>query len=126
VEVPADWRVVNVWDGRPAEIVEWSGERWVSVQSELPDPNAVFVALPRRIRLREDEGAWVASVEEEGTLRLVGMDTERRPLYGDGVPAREGLRFAPGDAPANVDGYVMVQYLREGVVRDVVVVHTGR
>ena len=128
VEVPADWRVVNVWDGRPAELVERDGERWVSVRSELPDPSAVFVAMPRRIAIRADAGSWAATVSEpgEGTLRLAGMDTERRPLYGESVPASQGLRFAPGDAAVNVDGYVMVQYLREGVVRDVAVVQTGR
>ena len=128
VEVPADWRVVNVWDGRPAELVERDGERWVSVESELPDPSAVFVAMPRRIAIREDGRSWTATVSEagEGTLRLAGMDTERRPLYRKSVPASQALRFALGDAPANVDGYVMVQYLREGVVRDVAVVKTGR
>jgi hypothetical protein len=128
VEVPADWRVVNVWDGRPAEIVEEDGQRWVSVRSELPDPSAVFVAMPRRITIREEEGSWTATVPdpEDGTLRLVGMDTERRPLYGEAVPASRGLGFVPGDIPANVDGYVMVQHLQEGVVTDVAVVRTHR
>jgi len=128
VEVPADWRVVNVWDGLPAEIIEWEGERWVSVRSELPDPSAVFVAMPRQITIREEAGSWRATVPGpgEGTLRLAGMDTERRPLYGESVPASGGLRIGPGDVPANVDGYVMVQYLREGDVTDVAVVRTSR
>jgi len=38
------------------------------------------------------------------------------------VPVSQGLQIAPDQIVSNVNGYIMVQYLIEGVVKDVKVI----
>ena len=124
VDLPNGWHLVNVWDGLPIRIIEKDNKRWAFADIELPDPTCVFVAMPEHILVQKDQEAWNVKVPDhtEGYLKLVGMDTERRPVYDKEVPVAEGLRIDSGEIEANVNGYVMVQYLTEGVVRDVKVI----
>lgn len=71
--------------------------------------------------MQKKTDGWKVSVENksEGQLRLVGMDTERRPIYDKMVPVAEGLSITPDQIIANVNGYIMVQYIIKGVVKDV-------
>jgi hypothetical protein len=126
VEIPDSWHLVNIWDGLPVEVVEEQGKKWAYAPTELPDPSCVIAALPSLIEVSRTGENWMVSVGADvtGNLRLVGFDLERRPVYRDTVPAGEGLVFGPDSAPANVDGYVMVQLLSDRVVRDVVTVKT--
>lgn len=124
VDFPRDWHLINIWEGLPAKVVEDSSGRWAFVSNELGDPSCVFAAMPKIISVKPESTSWMARVPRgsSGTLRLVGMDTAYRPVYKPAVPASQGLRFRAGDAEANVESYVMVQYLIDGVVRDAVAV----
>jgi hypothetical protein len=121
VDLPDNWHLVNVWDGLPVQIVEKDNKKWVFTETELPDPSCVFVAMPDRISIDKEKDIWKVTVPDadKGELRLVGMDTERRPVYEKGVPVIEGLQIIPDQIVSNVNGYIMVQYLIEGVVKDV-------
>ena len=77
--------------------------------------------MPEQISVQKEMDGWRVNLsgKTEGQLRLVGMDTERRPLYDKMVPVTEGLSIKPGQLVANVNGYIMVQYIIKGVVKDV-------
>jgi hypothetical protein len=121
VDIPENWHLVNVWDGLPVQIVERDKKKWAFTDIELPDPSCIFVAMPEKISVQKETDEWRVSVEnkDQGYLRLVGMDTERRPIYNKMVPVAEGLSIKPDQIIANVNGYIMVQYIINGVVRDV-------
>ncbi|MGH7452470.1 MAG: hypothetical protein ACRENG_14075, partial [bacterium] len=124
VDFPKDWHLVNIWEGLPAQVKEEGDERWAYIENELEDPSCVFAAMPQRISVQRRGEAWIAAVSQpaKGTLRLVDMDTEYRPIYKSVVPASGTLEFRAGDVQANVAGYVMIQYLEDEVVRDAVAV----
>lgn len=124
VDLPDNWHLINVWDGLPAQIINKNGKKWAYTDIELPDPTCVFIAMPEKIRVIEENEGWriIVPDQEEGFLQLAGMDTERRPVYTNKIPVAEGLLVKTGQVETNVNGYVMVQYLTEGVVRDVQVI----
>jgi hypothetical protein len=121
VDLPENWHMVNVWDGLPVQIVEKYTKKWAFTDIELPDPSCIFIAMREQISVQKEMDGWrvTLSGKSEGQLRLVGMDTERRPLYDKMVPVTEGLSIKPGQLVANVNGYIMVQYINKGVVKDV-------
>jgi hypothetical protein len=124
VDLPEDWHLVNVWDGLPAKIVEKDHKKWATTDIELPDPSCLFVAMREQIVVTLKGDVWNVSVPNKtaGDLQLVGMDTERRPVYDRKVPVTEGLRITSDQISANVNGYIMVYYVIEGVVKDVQVI----
>ena len=123
VNIPEGWHVVNVWDGLPASIVVENEKRWIYSAIELPDPSCVFVAMPIMISAHREGKNWRIKTEKEdsGKLRIVGMDTERRPIYYQSIQNNEIL-IDPSEVIANVNGYIMVQLLNEGLVKDVMVI----
>ena len=124
VDIPDGWHMVNIWDGLPIEVVVDNAEKWAYTNLELPDQSCFLVALPEKIVVKKNDTVWTVRVPqaEGGELRLVGMDVDRRPIYAPEVPASRELSFSADQVPANVNGYVMVQYLKNKVVQDVTVV----
>lgn len=127
VDVPHGWHLINIWEGLPAKVVEDAGGRWAFVDRELADSSCVFAAMPQVITVERHGDGWIASVprDAKGQLRLVGMDIAYRPIYKPAVPASQGLQFRAADVEANVEGYVVIQYLDEEVVCDAVAVRIG-
>jgi hypothetical protein len=121
VDLPDDWHIVNVWDGLPVQIVKIDNKKWIFSDIELPDPSCVFVAMPELISVSKENDRWNVTVpnSKNGELRLVGMDTERRPIYDKEVAVADGLQIYPNQLSANVNGYIMIQFLIKGVVKDV-------
>jgi hypothetical protein len=124
VDLPDNWHLVNVWDGLPAQIIKKNDKKWAYTDIELPDPSCVFVAMPELIRIVKEKEGWNITVPDQknGYIQLVGMDTERRPVYANKVPVTEGMLVETGQVEANVNGYIMVQYQSEGVAKDVQVI----
>ena len=124
VDFPDNWHLVNIWDGLSLQIVNWYNKKWAYTDIELPDQSCVFAAMPELLSVKKEDNNWKVTVKgkSEGQLRLVGMDTERRPVYDTVVPVSNGLMIKPDQVSANVNGYVMVQYLIEGVVKDAQVI----
>ncbi len=124
VNLPENWHLINIWDGFPARIVEKDNKKWAYTDIELPDPTCVFVAMPELIKVQKVTDGWQVTVPDrtEGYLRLVGMDTERRPVYDKTTPTTEILIVKSGQVESNVNGYIMVQYIMEGVAKDVQVI----
>jgi len=124
VDLPENWHLVNIWDGLPAQIMKKDNKKWAYTAIELPDPTCVFVAMPELLSVKKQVDGWKISApsQPDGQLQLVGMDTERRPIHDLITPVSEGLLVKPGQVEANVNGYVMVQLIVEGVTKDVQVI----
>jgi hypothetical protein len=80
--------------------------------------------MPELLVVEKESSVWKITVPDQtkGTFRLVGMDTEHRPIYEKEVPVAKGLMVQQDQVEANVNGYVMVQLLVEGVAKDVQVI----
>jgi hypothetical protein len=128
LDVPEGWHAADIWNKRPVEIRNISGERTAFLPNEMPEDIGCIVVMPELIQVRKENENWIAEVagSETGTLELIGVDIGMRNQVALESKAPSPLIFNNKSAKPTTAGYVMVQYRNEGKeVKDVVLIKTG-